>query len=433
MRNLLLVCFLFLNYAVGFSQQGIRTIKTINLSPTTDNQLVKGELPYQDMLPFFSYFIECPEGETGLKIRFSKDNTSWTKWTVMQRETHNMEKYITLLYYGEVNYKYYELSIEQLEASESAILLHFFNPGKTKENTHSNNTNTLAADKDLLACPCPMPEFEGRNDWCSTSDCPEHPNPSFTPVSHLIVHHSAGSNSSSDWAATVRAIWDYHVNGNGWSDIGYNWLIDPNGVIYQGRGDNTLGAHFCGTNSQTMGVCMMGTFTTVTPTEVAITSLEKLLGWKSCDRDIAPLASSFHPSSGLTLHNISGHRDGCNTECPGNSFYPLLPSVRQGVVDYIESSCTAVSTSQLDLAGDLLRISPNPARNQLSIRFESELDGEMQWQLVNLYQQAVAQWTSSKNTAVFTDKISIESLPMGIYFLHLEINGQKGVWKIIKG
>lgn len=430
MRNLLVVCLILISSSIGFAQQGERTIKTIDLSEAIDKQLIEGELPYQDVLPFFSYFVDSPQGDVGLQMRFSEDQVTWTNWTKMEEEIHEAEHYITQLYYGEANYRYYQLNVDQFKASVSDITLHFFSPGESKESTRSNIQEQQG--RDLLACPCPMPEFENRNDWCSTSECPEHPSPDLTAVTHLIVHHSAGPNTSSDWAATVRSIWDFHVNGRGWSDIGYNWLIDPNGILYQGRGDNVQGAHFCGHNSRTMGVCVMGNYTDVTPTENALNQLETLLAWKACERNIAPLESSYHSSSGFTITNISGHRDGCATECPGNSFYPMLTSVRQGVVNYTESNCPLVNTSELELAGDLLTISPNPASDQLSIRFESELIGELQWQLVNIYQQPVLQWESSKKTNSFTDEISIDELPVGIYFLHLKINGKKGIWKIVK-
>ncbi|MFN7929681.1 MAG: hypothetical protein U0Y68_17395 [Blastocatellia bacterium] len=52
---------------------------------------------------------------------------------------------------------------------------------------------------------------------------------------HLLVHHTANANTATDWAAVVRAIWSFHIFTNGWSDIGYNYLIDPN-VIYEGAG-----------------------------------------------------------------------------------------------------------------------------------------------------------------------------------------------------
>jgi hypothetical protein len=74
-----------------------------------------------------------------------------------------------------------------------------------------------------------------------------------TEVKHIVVHHSAGSNSLNDWQEAVRAIYIYHTESNGWDDIGYNFLIDPNGVVYEGREsqgvadiDNIKGAHFCG-------------------------------------------------------------------------------------------------------------------------------------------------------------------------------------------
>ena len=84
----------------------------------------------------------------------------------------------------------------------------------------------------------------------------------------MVVHHSAGANEARDWAAVMRSIWVLHVAGNGWNDIGYNFLIDPNGVIYEGRagGDGVIGAHFSGVNTGTMGVSMVGTFSSQAPT-----------------------------------------------------------------------------------------------------------------------------------------------------------------------
>ncbi|MCB0638468.1 MAG: N-acetylmuramoyl-L-alanine amidase, partial [Lewinella sp.] len=198
-----------------------------------------------------------------------------------------------------------------------------------------------------LDCPCPQPTFKDRLGWCPSGDCTEHPNPEMTEVTHLIVHHSAGANSASDWDAQVRLIWDFHVNGNGWDDIGYNWLIAPTGQLYQGRGDNIRGAHFCGHNSNTMGVCVMGNYTDIIPTAAALTTLEGLLSWKACDRDIDVLGEGYHPSSGFVVPYVAGHRDGCATACPGDSFYPLLPALREGIANRIVAGC-------VDLASPLI-------------------------------------------------------------------------------
>jgi hypothetical protein len=95
--------------------------------------------------------------------------------------------------------------------------------------------------------------------------------------------------------------------------------------------DNTQGAHFCGFNRATMGVCMLGDFNSQVPSEAAQKSLVRLLAYRSSASGVSVLATSYHPSSMRTLNNISGHRDGCATDCPGNMLYPLLPTLRQRV------------------------------------------------------------------------------------------------------
>lgn len=191
--------------------------------------------------------------------------------------------------------------------------------------------------------------------------------PQYTTVTHLIVHHSATTNVSSDWAAVVRSIWNYHTHTQGWGDIGYNYLIDPNGIVYEGRagGDNAIGAHFSCRNGNTMGVCVLGTFTSVSPTAAALNSLKQLLAWKAEQRGIDPLGSSYHAGTAQTMPNISGHRNGnpaypsnacTTTSCPGNNLYAQLPAIRSDVNQLIGSSVPTVATQPATL------ITPSSAR-----------------------------------------------------------------------
>ncbi|MBK8563243.1 MAG: N-acetylmuramoyl-L-alanine amidase [Saprospiraceae bacterium] len=220
-----------------------------------------------------------------------------------------------------------------------SLEIHFFDPGSTPPQTSKPHT-FIPQTSDRAVCTCPQPAFQGRLDWCPDGSCPADPTPEFVPdPTHVIVHHTAGTNVSSDWAAVVRSIWDFHVNTNGWDDIGYNWLVDPNGVLYEGRGDGRLGAHFCAQNGKTTGICVIGDFTSIQPQAAAMNTLADFLAWETCDENIDPLGTSFHSGSGLTLANVSGHRDGCNTSCPGDTFYPLLPNVRQATLDNIENGC----------------------------------------------------------------------------------------------
>lgn len=297
-------------------------------------------IPLEHPEPFIAFSVAWEGAEGQWEARFSEDGRRWSSWNTLHPDAHaeqRPERRISELFYAPATSRFVQL---RAGMSVSRGEAHFYNPGPTKDNP---STSPEVGFRNPEYCPCPQPAYEGRNDWCPSGTCPPDATPVNTTVTHLIVHHSAGTNFSNDWAAVVRSIWDYHVNVNGWDDVGYNWLVDPNGVLYEGRGDNRLGAHFCGTNGGTMGVCVMGDFTAVTPTGQAIGALVELLAWKACDRGLDPLGSAFHPSSGLTLNNISGHRDGCATACPGESFYPLLPGVRQDVVDYTASSCSAIA------------------------------------------------------------------------------------------
>ena len=228
-----------------------------------------------------------------------------------------------------------------------------YNPDKTDATTQE--LIRLRAEQSLPAYLQPMiqthkgtttlqnnsfsrPAFVTRTQWGCPWGQTSGPN-TLTPTipTHIIVHHSfSPGNDITDWAAAVRGIWNFHVNSNGWSDIGYNWLIDPQGVIYQGRAwidsmDNAQGAHFCGFNRATMGICMLGDFNSIAPTAAAQRSLVRLLAYRVSANSIDPRAITLHTNSNRNLHTISGHRDGCATDCPGNMQYPLLTTYRNRV------------------------------------------------------------------------------------------------------
>lgn len=179
---------------------------------------------------------------------------------------------------------------------------------------------------------CTQPNYCDRSCWDPSGTHPADNTPSYTTPTHIIIHHSGNNYSSgTNYSSVIRSIWNYHVNTNGWEDIGYNWLIDPNGVLYEGRGDGVRGAHFSGMNSYTMGVCLIGNFQTVNPTTNAINKLEDLIAWEATDKSIDVLTSSYLGSTGLYLRHISGHRDGGSTDCPGDNLYNLIPSIRTAV------------------------------------------------------------------------------------------------------
>jgi hypothetical protein len=187
--------------------------------------------------------------------------------------------------------------------------------------------------------------------------------PAFYPVQKLIVHHTATQNNDPNPPATIRSIYYYHAVTQGWGDIGYNFLIDESGHIYEGRhsqnswdpalypsgptgadpsGNGVTGAHAQGYNSGTVGIALLGTLTSQDATPAARDALERLLAWEASTHGLDPQGSSLYtnPVSGLqaTFPNIAGHRDVNATECPGGTFYATLPAIRADVAALISGS-----------------------------------------------------------------------------------------------
>ncbi len=180
----------------------------------------------------------------------------------------------------------------------------------------------------------------------------------YHPLQKLVVHHTAGRNADPDPAATVRAIYYYHAVKQGWGDIGYQYLIDEAGRIYEGRhsrdywrgatptADNGAGLVVTGGqarlhNSGTMGIGLLGTLTSQAPTSAARASLVRMLAWAAAGYGINPTGSGpyVNPVTGLTRNtpNIGGHRDYNATGCPGGTLYALLPAIRKEVAAQINT------------------------------------------------------------------------------------------------
>jgi hypothetical protein len=176
-----------------------------------------------------------------------------------------------------------------------------------------------------------------RDVWCEEAACDYSHGLEYHPVTHLIVHHTLSDNNTVDWPAHLRAIWNYHTFGLGWGDIGYHYLIDPQGNIYEGHlgGDDVIGTHASSANTGSMGVALLGDFGAVTPTNPMLNATIELLAWKADQRDINVYESADTlPNIWWGLPNLMGHRDvngGFGTECPGTTVHTLLPWLRDEV------------------------------------------------------------------------------------------------------
>ena len=165
-------------------------------------------------------------------------------------------------------------------------------------------------------------------------------------ISFAVVHHTAGSNNytPAQSAAIVRGIELYHVQGNGWNDIGYNLLVDKYGQVFEGRyggvDRNVIGAHAEGFNTSSVGVAVLGDYGTKKLPAAAKTALEQVLAWRLDLAHVDPVSLLPWRSGGnprfpagvpVVLRAISGHRDTGFTDCPGSALYAELPQIATDV------------------------------------------------------------------------------------------------------
>ncbi len=188
------------------------------------------------------------------------------------------------------------------------------------------------------------PPILGREAWGANEAIRREP-PRYAPsVQFALVHHTAGTNSytASQSAAIVRGIEVYHVKGNGWNDIGYNFLVDRYGQVFEGRyggvDKNVIGAHAEGFNTGSAGVAVLGTYGSAAPSFAARTALAGLLAWRLDVAHVDPLSTLTWASGGnarfpsgipVVLRAVSGHRDTGFTTCPGAALYAQLDAIAQ--------------------------------------------------------------------------------------------------------
>ncbi|MPY61823.1 N-acetylmuramoyl-L-alanine amidase [Streptomyces spongiae] len=167
----------------------------------------------------------------------------------------------------------------------------------------------------------------------------------YYPFQTIAVHHTATVNDDPDPAATVRAIYQLHAITNDWGDIGYHFLIDEAGNIYEGRysgddgipahdkdGNLVTGFHAVGYNIGNLGIALLGTLTDQGPTDAARESLTRLIRVLTRFHGVDPKATVTYknPVNGNVkeVPEITGHRDWFDTECPGQTMYDELDRLR---------------------------------------------------------------------------------------------------------
>ena len=235
-----------------------------------------------------------------------------------------------------------------------------------------------------------------RTEWGGEPLVPPRSAPEPGQVQAASVHHTvklSDDDGPEESAGIVLGIARYHRDSNGWNDIGYNFLVDQYGQVFEGRAGGidqaVIGAQAQGYNSASTGIATIGTFTSVPYAEAGMDALARLIGWKLSLHAVPTQgqvvvtsrggsANRYPSGTPVTLERICAHRDGDSTSRPGNALYAQLPDLRARAARYsgplagitVRAATRRIRTRPVQLSGELrFPDGSSPAGAPLQIQF----------------------------------------------------------------
>ncbi|NAZ78350.1 hypothetical protein GTQ99_23505, partial [Kineococcus sp. T13] len=225
--------------------------------------------------------------------------------------------------------------------------------------------STLAA----AARSVPQPTIRSRAEWGADESLRRGGVGYSGTIKAAVVHHTAdgGSYSAAEVPSVIRGMYRYHTVSLGWSDLGYNFVVDRFGGIWEGRAGGitkpVVGAHAGGFNSDTFGVSMMGDFTSVAPSAACLESVARVIAWKLSTYALPADGTAWLTSAGggtaryaagttVKLRTVNAHRDVGFTACPGNVGFTRMGWIRDRVAQIMGSApSTAIDAKYAALGG----------------------------------------------------------------------------------
>ena len=286
-----------------------------------------------------SIALKEPISIEGAALRFNGEATSdiWIQYAYPSGELSN--KYPAKLF-QEPNSNRFIASV--LHASEKPVIgiryiaesnsnIRFLNGGiySPLENENYEPNNSMPPMPKISDVD--KPKIISRSEWGARNPKYDYSNHPY--FNKMTLHHAAG------WAATtldegkkaVKSIQEFHQDGRGWSDIGYHFLVDMAGNIYQGRPETVLGAHVGGANTGNIGVCILGCYH---PPETSIPCNDEMT--YNSEQSLIQLYAWISDTYGVEPKVLKGHRDYFgNTSCPGNNVWSMLPQLRSEIALFI--------------------------------------------------------------------------------------------------
>jgi hypothetical protein len=283
-----------------------------------------------------------------VEIRVKEPDRGWSEWV----ETHS----------GDPVYVGGATETQVRAAFRPSGDLHFVNVSGTaggfaeralNDIRESVNTAFVSVASNFVAsAAAPKPKLVSRGKWGATAasgGCAPRGPAEYGEVRAGVIHHTVSANiySKAEARGIVLGICRFHVNGNGWNDIGYQALVDRFGRVYIGRAGGirsaVVGAQSQGFNEETTAIASLGTHSSVKLNKKARQAVIRYLAWKLALHGAVPATSAVELTSGggsasrypagqkIYPFRVIGHRDLGLTECPGKRLYAQIKGIRKYV------------------------------------------------------------------------------------------------------
>ncbi|MDQ4052556.1 MAG: N-acetylmuramoyl-L-alanine amidase [Actinomycetota bacterium] len=210
-------------------------------------------------------------------------------------------------------------------------------PGAVAERSADLGSD-LGSEGDAIALQAatytPKPVIYSRAQWGADEDLRDKGSLRYFEVHAGFVHHTVNANNytRAQVPALLRSIYAYHTKSRGWSDVGYNFLVDRFGRIWEGRFGGVdrpvVGAHTLGYNDDSFAMSAIGNFDIAQPSKAVIQAYGALFAWKLSLHGVTATSGKQYVTS-RNFKAINGHRDAGSTACPGRYLYAKLPEIRR--------------------------------------------------------------------------------------------------------
>lgn len=275
----------------------------------------------------------------GAALRFVGDTTASVWIQYIFKGDSLSKKYKAKLFYEPLSDRFIASVLQKSDIEIAGI--RYFAESETELSLLSGGIYTAFENEEILnesgtrlipkRSLVDKPTIISRAEWGARNPKYDYSNHPY--FNKMTLHHAAGwaAKTLDEGKAAVKSIQDFHQDGRGWSDIGYHFLVDMAGNIYQGRPETVLGAHVGGANTGNIGVCILGCYH---PPETSIPCFDEMS--YNSEQSLIKLYAWISDTYGVEPKLLKGHRDYFGTtSCPGNNVWSMLPKLRSEISLFI--------------------------------------------------------------------------------------------------